>query len=167
LLFIGYCSIFIGTLGAFGQKRIKSFFTFSSVVQMGYNLVGMSFTTVHSFASVFFLHFAYMFSHITIIGIIFYLSCDARTLTSSKWRVKNVFYVLSDLHLLRKISPFLAVVFTIAILSMAGLPPTLGFFAKYYYYEILIECGMLQLCFVLLALNGFSLYYYINILKNL
>jgi NADH:ubiquinone oxidoreductase subunit 5 (subunit L)/multisubunit Na+/H+ antiporter MnhA subunit len=75
--------------------------------------------------------------------------------------------VLSDLQLLRQVSSLFAVVVTIAVLSMAGLPPTLGFFAKYYYYEVLIECGMTELCIVLILLNGFSLYYYINILKNI
>lgn len=167
LLFFGYCSVFIGVLGAFGQKRIKSFLTFSSVVQIGYNLIGMSFTTFSSFASVFFLQFTYMFGNIILVGCLLYLSCDPRTLRSSRWRIRNIFYVLSDLQLLRQVSPLFAVVVSISILSMAGLPPTLGFFAKYYYYEVLIECGMMELCIVLLLLNGFSLYYYINILKNI
>lgn len=156
----------IGTFGLFSQKRLKGFFTFSSMVQIGYVFIGVALTTVESFTSIFFLHLIYLLNSVIVFSILLYFSSDVR-MQSMAAKSRNVFFVLSDLSLLRLISPLAAVAFTIAILSFAGLPPTFGFFAKYYYFEVIVKSGLYKLCIVLLILNAISIYPYINMLKNL
>lgn len=165
-LFIGFVTLAVGTFGLFGQKRLKGFFTFSSMIQLGYVFIGISLTTIESFTSVLFLHLTYLLNSVIIFGILLYFSSDVRS-QQGFIKSRNVFFALADISLLRVLNPLVAITFTVAILSFAGLPPTLGFFAKYYYFEVLIKTGLYKLCIVLLILNAVSLYPYINILKNL
>lgn len=165
-LFIGFSTVMIGTFGLFSQKRLKGFFTFSSMIQIGYVFIGIALTTIESFTSIFFLHLIYLLNSVIVFSILLYFSSDIRV-QSAVAKSRNVFFGLADLSLLRLISPLVASVFTIAILSFAGLPPTFGFFAKYYYFEVIVKTGLYKLCIVLLILNAISLYPYINILKNL
>lgn len=136
------------------------------MIQLGYAFIGISLTTVESFTSVFFLHLIYLLNSVIIFSILLYFSSDVRAQPISI-KSRNVFFALADLSLLRLLNPLVAITFTIAILSFAGLPPTLGFFAKYYYFEVLVKTGLYKLCIVLLVLNAIGLYPYINILKNL
>jgi NADH-quinone oxidoreductase subunit N len=159
--------LLIGFIGAFGQKRIKNFLAFSSMTQVGYSLVGMSYCVNIMYTAVFFSLFTYLFSNAIIFGILLSTTIDSKLLKNTRKIPKNHFFSLSDLQLLRQYGFLPAIAFSIAILSLAGFPPTLGFFAKYYFFQTLIVLNDFYFCLVLLFLNCISLYYYINILKNI
>jgi NADH-quinone oxidoreductase subunit N len=72
---------------------------------------------------------------------------------------------ISDLNGLNRRSPFLALVMLFAILSLGGIPPTAGFFGKFFLFKAAVDAGLWWLALIGL-LNAFvALYYYLNIVK--
>lgn len=70
--------------------------------------------------------------------------------------------VLKDLTGLFKRSPFLASIFALCMLTLAGIPPTAGFFAKFYIFKVAFEAGYYALVIVGLLTTILSAYYYLR-----
>jgi NADH-quinone oxidoreductase subunit N len=72
---------------------------------------------------------------------------------------------LKDLSGLNRRSPFLALVMLLAVLSLSGIPPTAGFFGKFFLFRAAIDAGLWWLALIAI-LNAFiALYYYLAIIK--
>jgi NADH-quinone oxidoreductase subunit N len=65
---------------------------------------------------------------------------------------------------LAKTNPFLAVVMTIALLSLAGIPPTAGFFAKYYIFTSAFVAGNVGLVLIAIIASLIGVYYYFRLI---
>lgn len=122
--------LFIGVLGAIGQKNIKKFFAYSSIVHSGYILLGLVCFNSLGVQSC----LLYIFIYMITLGFLFYVlgafnnkPFDKESLEKSG-RISNI----NDLKRLRGSYPFISFLLTIVLLSMAGLPPFIGFFGKYY-----------------------------------
>jgi len=137
------------------------------MTQIGYNLIGMSYCTHIMYTAVLFSSLTYLFASIIIFGIFLSTTTDSKLFNKNNKVIKNHFFSLSDLQLLHQYGTLPAIVFSIAILSLSGFPPTLGFFAKYYFFQTLIFLNDIYFCFILVFLNCIALYYYINIIKNI
>ncbi len=121
LLFSGFGSIIFGALGALAQKKLKRFLAFTSVNQIGYVLLGFSAGTFNAL----YISFIYLFFYIVAMLIFFFIYLN--TFLSSGRRLVSLF----DFNGLNNSSFFFAVVLTISLLSMAGIPPLAGFISKF------------------------------------
>ena len=147
LILSGIGSIFVGTFGAFYQNRLKRFFAFTSMGQIGLSLIsfGLFFTT-----SVFSLSFAilnfiiYIFTTFVFFCIFFtglhLLNKPINSLNNTRFAINE----LSDFHL------NIAFLLTINILSMAGIPPLIGFLTKFLILNLVFSFSPILLIILLL-----------------
>jgi len=142
-----------GNLFAMRQTNLKRFFAFSSITQAGYILIGVAAATQQAMASVVYFFLIYIFSNVGAFTVISVIS--DRT---GKDRV-------DDYKGLYKTNPKLSLVMMIAVLSLAGVPPTAGFFAKLFLLTSGASKGMIVLLIIASLNMVVSLYYYLRIVK--
>lgn len=153
LQILSILTVLIGNLFALRQKNFKRFLAFSSIAQMGFILASLSsYTIAGAAASVYFI-IVYLFSNLTAFGILQIVNTQ-----NGKEHLENYrgFY---------KNNKFLSWALALSLFSLAGIPPTAGFFGKY--FLLIAAAAREQYVFViLLALNlMISLYYYLNIIR--
>ncbi len=153
LFVLSVVTILIGNLFAIRQNNIKRFLAFSSIAQIGFILVGITGSSQPGTASVVYFVLIYVFSNLAAFGVV--------ALVSSVTGREQV----SDYKGFYKSNPVLSWVLTIALFSLAGVPPTAGFFGKFF----LLLSGAGKGNYVLItvaALNMIiSFYYYLRIVK--
>ena len=146
-------TITVGNLFAIRQDNIKRFLAFSSIAQAGYILLGLSAgNQMGTTATIYFL-LVYVFSNLGAFGVIGLVSYYADK--------ENI----SDYKGFYKTNPMLSWILAIALFSLAGVPPTAGFFGKMF----LVTAGASRGNYILViiaALNMIvSLYYYLRVVK--
>ncbi|HEY8893248.1 MAG TPA: NADH-quinone oxidoreductase subunit N [Niastella sp.] len=153
LFVLSMLTILIGNLFAIRQNNIKRFLAFSSIAQIGFILAGITGSSQLATASVVYFVLIYVFSNLAAFGVV--------ALVSSVTGREQV----SDYKGFYKTNPVLSWVLTIALFSLAGVPPTAGFFGKFF----LLISGAGKGNYVLItvaALNMIiSFYYYLRIVK--
>jgi len=152
----------LGNLLAIRQTNIKRMLAYSSIAQAGYGLIGVitAITTLGAdagsvdgaSATMFFLIY-YVLTNIAAFGVIIVFS----NLTGSD--------EISDLSGLSRRSPWLALAMLFALLSLAGIPPTAGFFGKFFIFRAAVESGLWWLAFIGIVNALIALYYYLNVIK--
>jgi len=146
-------TITIGNLFAIRQNNIKRFLAFSSISQVGYILLGISSgTTMGATAAVFFL-IVYTFSNLGAFGVI--------SLVSAKTDKENI----DDYKGFYAANPFLSWVMAICLFSLAGIPPTAGFFGKMFLVTAGASKGNYLLISVAVMNMVVSLFYYLRVIK--
>lgn len=148
-------TISVGNLFALRQENLKRFLAFSSVAQVGYILLGISSgTDMGSSAAVYFL-LVYVFSNLGVFGVV--------SLVSSKTGKENI----SDYKGFYQNNKLLSWVIAIALFSLAGVPPTAGFFGKMF----LVTAGASKGNYILVSLAALnmviSLFYYLRVVKTI
>lgn len=153
LVLLSAITMTIGNLFAMRQTNIKRFLAFSSITQAGYILIGVASGTMEGMSSVIYFLVIYIFSNVgafTVVSII-----SDRTGKDD----------IDDYKGLYKTNPKLALAMMIAVLSLAGVPPTAGFFGKLFLLTSGASQGLITLL-VIASLNMvISLYYYLKIVK--
>jgi NADH-quinone oxidoreductase subunit N len=152
-----------GNVAAIRQSNIKRMLAYSSIAQAGYIMIGMLAMNEYGLASVSFYMFTYMFANMGLFAVVAVFedhtgSCE-----------------ISSYSGLSHSSPFLSSMMAIFLLSLAGIPPLAGFFAKYYVFAAAIDLAGQQSRFswlywlvgVGLLTSVFALYYYANIIKTM
>ena len=120
----------LGNLVAIFQTNIKRMLAYSSIAQAGYVLIGfVTLTQDGSGASMFYL-LMYVFTNIAAFGVIILVS----NITGSD--------EISDLDGLNRRSPVLALIMLFAVLSLGGIPPTAGFFGKFFIFRAAVDAGL-------------------------
>ncbi|MGC9423146.1 MAG: Na+/H+ antiporter subunit D [Vibrio sp.] len=126
LLWMGIFTMVTGVLGAAAQYEVRRILSFHIVSQIGYMIVGLAlFTPLAIMGGIF-----YLFHHIVVKTNLFLISGVMHRLHGS--------YHLEKLGGLYKSAPFLAFLFAIPAMSLAGIPPLSGFFAKF----VVIKAGI-------------------------
>lgn len=153
LLVLSVLTILIGNLFALRQNNIKRFLAFSSVAQVGFILIGISGSSQAGMASVVYFIVVYLFSNLAAFGVV--------SLVSAVTGKENI----SDYKSFYNTNPFLSWVLTIALFSLAGVPPAAGFFGKFFLLMAGAAKGNYWLI-IFAALNMvISFYYYLRIVK--
>ena len=146
-------TIFYGNLGAIPQTNIKRLMGYSSIGHAGYLLMGLAAFGQSGREALLFYLFSYLFSTAGVFLVLVAVSSE----TSSDQ--------VSELAGLSKRSPHLAAAMLISLMSLAGVPPLSGFFAKFYLLWASVKSGLWWLA----AIGAFnvitSLYYYLKIIK--
>ena len=153
LMLLSVLTMVIGNLFAIRQNNLKRFLAFSSITQMGFILVGISGSSQMGTASVIYFLLIYIFSNLGAFGVVAFVSAATGKETMDAYKG------------LYKTNPFLSWVLTISLFSLAGIPPTAGFFGKF--FLIMAGAGKGNYVFITIAaLNMIiSLYYYLKVVK--
>jgi len=153
LFLISVLTMVIGNLFALRQQNMKRFLAFSSIAQVGFILVGISGQSIEGSASVIFFIMIYVFSNLAAFGVISLVSAA------------NGRESVDDYKGFYKTNPMLTWVLTIALFSLAGIPPTAGFFGKFFLLLAGAARGNYWLITIAALNMVVSLYYYLRIVK--
>jgi NADH-quinone oxidoreductase subunit N len=153
-------TLIAGTLLAVVQTSIKRMLAASSIVHTGYILIAFVSTgvleDVQMGASIIFYLIAYFLSAIGAFGLVSYLS------SNEKLRVQY-----DDFKGFASERPYMAVMMTIFLLSLAGIPSTIGFIGKFYVFIGAIEAQHTILAILGIIATVVSIYYYFRIIANI
>ena len=153
---IAILSMFVGNILAIRQKNIKRLLGYSSIANMGYLIVILLTRSDRGVqASIFYLT-SYFFTTLGAFGVISLLSSNEHEAEDTE-DFKGLFW--------RR--PWIAIVFTLSLLSLAGIPLTAGFIAKFYIILEGMNAGLMLLIFSLVINSVIGLYYYLRIITSL
>jgi NADH-quinone oxidoreductase subunit N len=153
---IAILSMFIGNLLAIRQQNIKRLLAYSSIANMGYLIIILltgSDKGIH--AAIFYL-ISYFITTIGAFGVISLFS-------TGKYEAEKI----EDYKGLFWKSPWIAIVFTLSLLSLAGIPITAGFIAKFYVIFEGMKAGLILLVFSMIIDSAIGLYYYLRVITTL
>lgn len=145
-------SMIFGNLIAVRQTNMKRLMAYSSIGQVSYLVMGIIATNTVGTAALLYFLVSYVF---TTLSIFLVIACVSRHDGDD----------FADFYGLSKRSPFVAMVATIGILSLCGIPPMSGFFAKFYVFAAAIKAKYFTLVFFALIATTVSLFYYLNVLR--
>ena len=153
LFVLSLTTIIVGNLFALRQNNFKRFLAFSSIAQVGFILIGISGSSQEGTASVVYFILIYVFSNLAAFGVIALVSA----LTGKE--------SISDFKDFYRTNPLLSWVLAIALFSLAGVPPTAGFFGKFF----LLIAGAAKGNYWLIGIAALnmvvSFYYYLRVVK--
>ena len=145
-------TLLVGNITAVVQTSTKRMLAYSSVAHAGYMLLALLAGNDYSNSAILFYATAYSIGSIATFCIVHIIS-----------NAKNGDGV-DAFNGLAKTNPFLAVVMTIALLSLAGIPPTAGFFAKYYIFTSAFVAGNVGLVLIAIIASLVGVYYYFRLI---
>ena len=153
LVLLSVLTMVIGNLFALRQDNLKRLLAFSSIAQSGFILAGMTGSSRAGEASVVYFILVYLFSNLGAFGVV--------SLISAQTGREGI----DDYKGLYATNPILSWVMAIALFSLAGIPPTAGFFGKF--FLLMAAAGKGNYVFIgIAALNMvISLYYYLRVIK--
>jgi NADH-quinone oxidoreductase subunit N len=154
MLIMAILSIGIGNITAIAQTNIKRMYAYSTISHIGFILFGLMSGTLNGYASSLFYVISYMFMTLASFAVLIMMSrknFDCQT--------------LEDFKGLNKRNSWYAFLMLITMLSMAGIPPTIGFYAKFMVLQAAFDAGFAGFVVyaVLMALVG--MFYYMRIVK--
>lgn len=157
LVVISIITMSFGNMVALRQSNIKRLLAYSSIAQAGYTLMGVvalqASDDSFAIASISFYMFMYIFTNLLAFGgLILFISI------TGKEEVK-------DLAGLNRRSPWLALGITIALLSLAGIPPAAGFFGKFFLFQAAVNANLVGLALIAVINAIIALYYYLVVVK--
>src|SRR5271167_4171194 len=160
LIVISGITILYGNLCAIPQRNLKRLLGYSSIAHAGYLLLGVAALSASGQAAVLYYLAGYLF---TVLGAFTVICLVMRQVDAED---------ISALAGLNQRSPLLAATLTIAMVSLAGIPPLAGFFGKFLLFKAVIETAQTTnnhgyYCLAFTALGGviMSLYYYFGVIR--
>lgn len=163
-LIAGIGSLAIGAIGAIFQSNIKKFIAYASINQTGVLLLGLSTQTLFGLKACLMHTLFYILANIVLFGIIL----NSINLITGR----NAIY-FADLSGLSYYNPKLAITLGISLFSMAGIPPLVGFFTKFYIFcallssKIELENHLRYVIIFSLIFSLISSFYYVNAIKQI
>ena len=154
LVILAILSLATGNIIAIAQTNIKRMLAYSTIAHMGFFLLGMLAAGPNGYASALFYMLIYSVMSLGAFGMIIVLSRQG-------FEADN----LDDFKGLNRRSPWLAFLMLLFMFSMAGVPPTAGFYAKLLVVQAVIEAGYLWLAVVAVLFSVIGAYYYLRIVK--
>lgn len=148
-------TITVANLFAIRQTNLKRFMAFSSISQAGYIMLAVLSGSDQGMASLVYYILVYMASNIAVFGVI-----NAVEHHSNEGLVDRNKY-----NGLYKTNPKLSIIMTLALFSLAGIPPFAGFFSKFFVFAAAFHSGFYGTVFIALVNTIISLYYYLLIVR--
>lgn len=153
---LAFLTMAVGNITALVQTRVKRLLAYSSVAQMGYLLMTLLAVRANGVSAIMFYLSVYALMDLGAFGTLATLSAEEEDLD-----------VLEDFRGLAYVHPWRSVLFTVCLISLAGLPPTAGFMGKFILFRAVLEAR-----FVLLAILGMvtaivSIYFYFKVIVAL
>ena len=156
IIVLAVLSMFVGAIGALAQTNIKRLMAYSSIANMGYALVPLAAGTMAGVKGMLIFMSIYV---ITVIGI---FACILQM------RIRNgMVEQISDLAGLSKSNKSLAIILSMFMFSVMGIPPLLGFFGKLFAFLPAIEAGLTWLVILALIASVIGAFYYLRLIKTM
>lgn len=153
LYWIIIASITIANLFAIRQQNLKRFLAFSSISQAGYIMLAVISASAEGMSSLVYYVLVYMVANLAAFGVI------------SVIEQKSGKVEMDDYNGLYKTNPKLSLIMTLALFSLAGIPPFAGFFSKFFVFMSAFGAGFHLLVFIALVNTVISLFYYLLVIK--
>ena len=154
ILVMSLLSTGLGNLFAVVQTNIKRLFAYSAIAHIGYALFGVLAATAAGYSAALYYIVVYALTSAAAFGLIVLMSSNGMEIES-----------IDDLKGLNKRSPWLAFMMLIVMFSMAGVPPTVGFFTKLLVLKALVDVNMTWVAILGLLFTVIGAYYYLRIIK--
>jgi len=155
VVFISIASMLLGAFAAIGQTNVKRLMAYSSIGHVGYALVGLAAGNQEGISGVALYMAIYMVMTLGSFAVILAMR------TPEGQPLERV----DDLAGLSSTNPMMAVVLTIMMFSLAGIPPLAGFFAKYFVFVAAIKAGLYTLSVIGVLASVVGAYYYLRVVK--
>ena len=154
LMIMAVLSIVIGNITAIAQTNLKRMLAYSTISHIGFLLFGLMSANFNGYASAMFYVSVYVLMTLAAFGMILLLS--RKGFEAEK---------LDDLKGLNQRSPWVAFLMLIVMFSMAGVPPTLGFYAKFTVLQAALQAGFVWLVVFAVLMAVIGAFYYLRIVK--
>ncbi len=145
-------SMFLGAIAAIGQRDIKRLMAYSSIAHMGYALMGLAAGTAFGVQAMLVYMAIYVTMNVGTFAFILSMERDGQQVTD-----------IASLNLYSKKSPGRALAMLILLFSLAGVPPLVGFFGKFYVLRAAVEADLTWLAVAGVVASVIGAFYYIRI----
>ncbi|MEM6890573.1 MAG: NADH-quinone oxidoreductase subunit NuoN [Pseudomonadota bacterium] len=149
---LSVCSMFLGAVAAIGQTNIKRLMAYSSIAHMGYALMGLAAGTVLGVQAMLIYMAIYVTMNVGTFAFILMMEKDGQPVTD-----------IGTLQMYSKREPSKALAMLVLLFSLAGVPPMLGFFGKFYVLRAAYEAGLAWLAIAGVIASVIGAYYYLRI----
>ncbi|MBV1910861.1 MAG: NADH-quinone oxidoreductase subunit NuoN [Kangiellaceae bacterium] len=156
IMIVAMLSVIVGNIVALIQTNLKRMLSYSAIAHIGYFLLGLSIGTDEAYAASMFYIIVYALMTLAGFGIIIFMSSD-----------KNDYQQISDLRGMGRYHPWYALMFTIIMISMAGIPPLIGFWPKLEIFRLLVINDHVLAAVVAIAFSVVGLVYYLKVVKEM
>ncbi len=153
LTFLAIASMFLGSIAAIGQTNIKRLMAYSSIGHMGFALVGLAAGTPEGIQALLLYMAIYVVMNVGTFAFILNMERDGRPVTD-----------IYALGLYSRVRPGRALALAILMFSLAGIPPLVGFFAKFYVFQAAVAAGLVPLAVLGVIASVIGAYYYLRII---
>jgi len=154
LVILAVASMAIGNITAIAQTNLKRMLAYSTIAHMGFMLLGLLAGGVEGYGSAMFYVVVYVLMSLGAFGMIMLLS-----------RIGFEADTLNDFKGLNQRSPWLAFMMLLLMFSMAGVPPTVGFYAKFSVLNAVVQAGHIWLAVAAVMFSLIGAFYYLRIVK--
>jgi NADH-quinone oxidoreductase subunit N len=154
LMALAVASMALGNVVAIAQTNFKRMLAYSTVSHVGFILLGILSATANGYASAMFYTITYAITAAAAFGVLLVLNRKG-------FEAEDI----SDLSGLNDSNPWYAALLAIAMFSMAGVPPTVGFYAKLTVLQAVVQVDMVWLAIVAVLFSVIGLFYYLRIIK--
>ncbi|MGJ8584574.1 MAG: NADH-quinone oxidoreductase subunit NuoN [Marinosulfonomonas sp.] len=149
---ISLLSMFLGAIAAIGQRNIKRLMAYSSIAHMGFALMGLAAGTVAGVQAMLIYMAIYVTMNVGTFAFILSMERDGRPVTD-----------IDSLRQLSKSEPLKALAMLVLLFSLAGVPPLVGFFGKFYVLKAAVDAHMAWLAVGGVIASVIGAYYYLRI----
>ncbi|MEM9046023.1 MAG: NADH-quinone oxidoreductase subunit NuoN [Pseudomonadota bacterium] len=154
LVFVAIASMYLGSIAAIGQSNLKRLMAYSSIGHMGFALVGLAAGTQQGADALLLYLSIYVVMNVGVFAFILGMERDGRPVAA-----------ISDLSGLSRQRPGQALAIAILMFSLAGLPPMVGFFAKFFAFKAAVDAGLTALAVAGAIASVIGAFYYLNIIR--
>ena len=154
LIILAIGSMALGNITAIAQTNLKRMFAYSTIAHMGFMLLGLLSGDIEGYGAAMFYTVIYVLMSLGAFGIIMLLSREGFEADT-----------LNDFKGLNQRSPWLAFMMLLLMFSMAGVPPTVGFYAKFSVLNAVVQAGHIWLAVVAVLFSLIGAFYYLRIVK--
>ena len=149
---LAIASMFLGAVAAIGQTDIKRLMAYSSIAHMGFAMMGLAAPGAGGVQAMLIYMAIYATMNVGTFAFILSMERDGEPVTD-----------IASLNLFARAEPLKALAMLLLLFSLAGVPPMLGFFAKFYVLKAAVDAGMSWLAMAGAVASVIGAYYYLRI----
>ncbi len=149
---LAVASMFLGAVAAIGQRDIKRLMAYSSIAHMGFALIGLAVGTAYGVQATLIYMAIYVTMNVGTFAFILSMERDGRPVSD-----------IAGLNQFAKKEPLKALAMLVLLFSLAGVPPMVGFFGKFYVLKAAVDAGMVWLAVAGAIASVIGAFYYLRI----
>ena len=156
IMILALLSVAFGNIIAVVQQNLKRLLAYSAIAHIGYFLLGIVTGTEGGYSAAMYYIIVYALMTVAGFGIVIFMSTNDK-------EYQNV----SDLQGLGRYHPWYGLMFSVVMISMAGIPPFIGFWPKLEIFRHLVINGFVFEAVVAIAFSVVGLFYYLKVIKEM